>query len=80
MAVTELRVGRIQYKYNKLLGRIKEIYGTQEKFAEALGIGRVSLSQRLNNKLDFSQTEMLKSCQLLDIQTDKIAIYFFQCE
>ena len=67
------------FSYNKLLGKIKEIYGTQEEFAMALGIGRVSLSQRLNNKLDFSQSEVYRSCRLLGIPMDKISMYFFQC-
>ena len=66
------------FKYNKLLGKIKEIYGTQEEFAMALGIGRVSLSQRLNNQLDFSQSEVYRSIRLLGIPKDKVCLYFFQ--
>lgn len=66
-----------KYNYSKLLGKIKEIYDTQEKFALALGIGRVSLSQRLNGKLEFSQNEILKSCELLKIKKKDIPLYFF---
>lgn len=66
-----------KYNYSKLLGKIKEIYDTQEKFALALGIGRVSLSQRLNGKLEFSQNEILKSCELLSIKKKDIPLYFF---
>ena len=73
------KAGKCTFSYNKLLGKIKEIYGTQEEFAMALGIGRVSLSQRLNNKLDFSQSEVYRSCRLLGIPQDKISSYFFQC-
>ena len=54
------------WKYDKLRGRIKEICGTQDAFAEKLGIGRVSLSQRLNNQLEFSQDEIFKSCDIQD--------------
>lgn len=65
------------YDYSKLKGKIKEKYGTQDNFAEKLGIGRVSLSKRLTGKLEFSQNEIKKSCQLLDIPPDKISKYFF---
>ena len=65
------------FDYSKLLGKIKEVYGTQEKFAKALNLGRVSLSHRLNNKLDFSQTEMKLSAKLLGFKENEIPIYFF---
>ena len=65
------------YNYSKLLGKIKEVYGTQEKFALALGIGRVSLSQRLNCKLEFSQNEMNRSVELLGLSKADIPVYFF---
>lgn len=65
------------YDYRKLRGRIKEVCGTQCIFSEKLGIGRVSLSQRLNNQLEFSQDEMIKACDILGIDRQEIPIYFF---
>lgn len=65
------------WKYDKLRGKIKEVCGTQETFAEKLGIGRVSLSQRLNNQLEFSQDEIFKSCQILNIDFSDMPAYFF---
>ncbi|WP_236894818.1 DUF739 family protein [Clostridium beijerinckii] len=65
------------FDYSKLRGKIKEVYGTQDKFAKALGIGRVSLSQRLNNVLDFSQEEINNSCGILGITKEDIPAYFF---
>ena len=65
------------FDYSKLRGRIKEICGTQEKFAEELGIGRVSLSQRLNNILEFTQNEMFKACKILGIPLEELPAYFF---
>lgn len=65
------------FDYSKLKGKIKEVYNTQDKFALALGIGRVSLSQRLNNYLDFSQAEIYRSCEVLGIEESKIPEYFF---
>ena len=67
----------MSFEYSKLLGKIKEVCGTQEIFAKQLGIGRVSLSMRLNNKLDFSASEMNKACEILGIDTAEIPLYFF---
>lgn len=66
------------FDYSKLRGRIKERFGTQDRFAAALGIGRVSLSQRLNNSLGFSQEEILRAAELLGIPTEEIPAYFFR--
>ena len=68
------------WNYSKLKGRIKEICGTQDEFASRIGIGRVSLSQRLNNMLEFSQDEIFKSCDVLGIDKSEIPIYFFTLE
>lgn len=65
------------YDYRKLRGKIKEVFGTQDAFSEELGIGRVSLSQRLNNQLQFTQDEILKSCDILSIPREEIPAYFF---
>lgn len=63
--------------YSKLRGKIKERFKTQDNFARALGIGRVALSQKLNGKVDFSQSEISKSVSLLEISCDDISEYFF---
>lgn len=65
------------YEYGKLRGKIKEVFGTQDAFAEKLEIGRVSLSQRLNNQLKFTQDEIFKACDILSIPREEIPIYFF---
>lgn len=67
----------MKWNYAKLRGKIKEVCGTQDIFAEQLGIGRVSLSQRLNNQLEFTQEEMYKSCEVLGIKFEDIPLYFF---
>lgn len=65
------------FDYSKLRGRIKEIFGTQDDYADAIGLGRVSVSQRLNNQLDFSQQEMFKSAEVLRFPKGQIPEYFF---
>lgn len=67
----------MRWNYNKLKGRIKEMCGTQDEFATRLGIGRVSLSQRLNNQLEFTQDEMFRACDVLEIERVDIPLYFF---
>ncbi len=57
----------MNWNYSKLKGRIREVCGTQDEFVTRIGIGRVSLSQRLNNILEFSQDEMFRSCDVLGI-------------
>lgn len=64
------------FDYSKLRGRIREKYETEGCFADALGIGRVSLSKRLNNALDFSRIEMMRTCDLLDIPAHEMHVYF----
>lgn len=68
---------RTLFDYSRLRGRIKEKCDTQDIFAKRMGIGKVSLSKRLNNQLDFSQDEMFKACNILDIEMNEIPIYFF---
>jgi len=65
------------YDYSKLRGKIKEVFGTEQKFAQRLGICRSSLYMRLQNKLDFSRDEMIRACDLLLIDYSEMATYFF---
>lgn len=67
----------MSYDYSKLRGKIKEKYSTQDEFARKIGIGRVSLSQRLNCKLEFSQEEINTSIEVLGLTTTDIPEYFF---
>lgn len=67
----------VQFDYSRLKGRIVEVFGTQDAFAEAIKLGRVSVSQRLNNKLEFSQGEILRSAEVLHFPLSQISDYFF---
>ena len=63
--------------YAKLRGKIREVFGTQEKFAEAMGMNRSTLSQKLNARFEWSRLEVLKACDLLGIDMPDIGDYFF---
>lgn len=66
---------RISFDYRKLAGRIKEKFDTQAAFAKKMGLSSAALSQKLNNKADFSQEEIVLAAELLDLPDLKS--YFF---
>ena len=65
------------YDYSKLRGRIKEKFGTEGNFAEALGVSRVTVSNKFNRGKGLSQAVSLKWAELLDISQNEIGVYFF---
>lgn len=74
---TRKEVNRL-FDYEELRKKIKQVCGTQEIFAKKMGIGRVSLNLRLNNKAEFSQAEIHKACDVLGLSRDDIPKYFFK--
>ena len=70
----------IRYNFDKLKGKIKEVFNTQNEFAEALGIAPNTLSSKLNNQFDFSSNEISKAVKLLKIDSPVEAwnIFFTQ--
>lgn len=65
------------YDYSKFLGRITEKFGTQGRFASAMGMSERSLSLKMTGKVPFKQPEITKACSLLEIADADIAAYFF---
>jgi len=66
------------FDYRKLRGRIREKFGSERKFAEALGISNVAVSNKFNKKEGgLSQDTILKWSELLEIPQEEIGIYFF---
>lgn len=66
------------YAYNKLKGRIVEKYGTRKKFCEVLKMSENSMSLKLSGKTGFSQKEIIRWSELLDISIDELTDYFFE--
>lgn len=67
----------MQYSYAKLRGKIVEKFGSQAKFAEALGISTVAMSNKMNCKAGFSQSDMIQWGEKLEIATKDFGEYFF---
>ena len=62
--------------YNFLKGKIVEKCGTQSKFAELLGISVQELTKKLTNKGSFTQNQMLKAKQILELDDNEIVKAF----
>lgn len=67
----------VEFDYSKLVGRIIEKYGTRRRFGKTLGVSNTTLYERLSNRLPFTQDEIIKSIELLDIPHNEITKYFF---
>ena len=68
---------KMGFNYSKLRGKIKEVFGTQERFAQAIGLSEASVSAKLTGKIQFTQCEIFAICELCKIELGEIADYFF---
>ena len=66
------------FNYNKLKGKIVEVFGTQAKFAVAMGWSERTLSLKLNGVRDWKQGDIYKAANLLGIEQSSIPIYFLR--
>lgn len=64
------------FDYSRLSGRIVEKFGTQYKFAQAMGLSEHSLSMKLNNKVPWKAPEIAKAIELLEVDSSQIPEYF----
>lgn len=67
----------MEFKYAKLRGRIKEKFGTEREFSEALGINQVTLSRKFSGKTQFSSNDIKQMSILLEIPLEEAGQYFF---
>lgn len=68
----------MDFNYSKLKGRIVEKYGTQGKFADALGVHQLTVSRKLNGENSFSRNDILTWAEMLSIDRKDIVSYFFE--
>ncbi|MBC5739515.1 DUF739 family protein [Blautia sp. 2744] len=67
----------MSFDYNKLRGRIVEIFSTQSNFASAMGWSERTLSLKMNGARSWKQTDICKAIQLLQLTIEDIPAYFF---
>ena len=65
------------HDYSRLVGRIYQVFGSKSKFADAMGISRPTLDNKLSGKSQWTQAEINKACELLGIEKKDIPAYFF---
>lgn len=75
--VERKEVNEVAHDYSRLSGRIVEVCKTQAKFADAMGLSERSISLKLNGKIEWKQSEILKACKALKIELSEIPQYFF---
>jgi len=67
----------MKFNHSKLRGKIREVFGTEQKFANALGVSHTTISMKLLGRNKFTQDEIEKARSLLNIQPESIHDYFF---
>lgn len=70
----------MSFRYNKLRGRIVEIFGSQAKFADKIGQSEQIITAKLSGRSSFTQENIVSWCQALDIDQNDIGSYFFTQE
>jgi hypothetical protein len=73
-----LRGGKVmQFDYRLLKRRIRKVFGTETKFAEAMSQKPASITLKLNNQSEWTQGEINRAAGLLGIADNEITGYFF---
>lgn len=68
----------MSYDYSKLLGKIVEKCGTQLIFSKRMGLSERTISLKLNRKVPWKDTEIVKAAEILEIPSNEIVEYFFK--
>lgn len=67
------------YDYSILRGDIKRKYDTEGNFSKAMGFtSQNSLSDRFSGRVEWKQSEMIKTCHLLEKPINELHEYFFK--
>lgn len=68
---------KIEFDYSKLKGRIKEKNLTLYEFSKLANIGRTALYAKLEKNGEFTESEMFRICEVLEIPLERVNSYFF---
>ena len=63
--------------YGRLRGKIKQVFGSMELFAEACGKSLSIVSKKLNGKIKITSEDIEEWCKLLVIPIESVHEYFF---
>ena len=65
------------FDYSMLYGKIKDVFGTQEAFGDAMEMSRTAINARLKQNIEWKSSEIAKACDLLGILLTDAHLYFF---
>lgn len=65
------------FAYNKLKGKIVEVFGSQALFSKAINLSEQSITAKLSGRTKFSQDDIIEWCDALGIDQNDIGLYFF---
>lgn len=65
------------FNYDELRGKIRSKFRTQSNFAKATGLDPSMLSRKLNGRCEWSSSEIVRACEVLDIPLTEAHLYFF---
>lgn len=68
---------KAKFNLSKLRGLMIEKFGTQARFAEAMGVSQRTMSLKLSGKIVWNQPEIANACDVLGIDYKDIPAYFF---
>lgn len=71
------RRDKMAFEYNKLRGRIVEMFGSQAAFASAMKWSERTLSLKMNCVRPWKQQDICKAVELLKLTHEDIPAYFF---
>lgn len=67
----------LSFDYTLLKLRIKDVFGSQQKFAEALKISKQYLNMKLNSRTAMTTEDVIRYSEALKINPDDYKFYFF---
>lgn len=68
----------MSFDYSKLKGRIIERYGSQAKFAKAMGWSERTMSKKINGDISWKQSDICTAMALLGLAESDVQLYFFK--
>lgn len=63
--------------YGRLREKIREVFGSIDKFAVAMGLDKSTISSKLNGKSPWTEPQIKKACCLLGLTIPEDLDYFF---
>ena len=67
----------MEFNYDKLSGKIVEVFGTRYRFAAEMGWSDRTLSLKMSSSRPWKQTDICKAIKLLKLTEADIPTYFF---